>query len=345
MESRETYRSTRSLFTPDELEQQLQRILQARPFCDAPRLRKFLSFVVKKTAEENPEVITSYEIAIDAFGRSSDFDPNDPYIRNIAVLVRKALDAYYKELTKKPVCTDLIRIEIPRGNYLAKFTSIKNLPVASKTRHRTNLADIEDIDSRYRTKPKITQISKNSPHFENHISVNDNKPKNNNHQCNKPLLAISPFVSFGSENCIEQEAIGEILAAEIITGFSQSESFGVFSLLNSETPKNSRNQLSVQPAIKADYLLNGKYQITEGVILINIELSKFPTRDSSHTDIFDTKATIIFSELLRLKLDSFYSKRNEELQTIGKRVKMELNQLANPHQEFSNLNPGSFKQL
>ena len=334
MESRETYKSTKGLFARDELERQLQRILKTSPFCDSPRQRNFLSFVVTKTFDENPDVITSYEIAIDAFGRSPDFDPSDPYIRNIAVLVRKGLNSYYNEQLSNPASKDRIRIEIPRGNYRASFSIFNNN--SSDTNASTTIkeqytgpGDSNIIENRADLKPRVKSINKNLRRTDEFISIKPvNRFDSSTHTGHKPILAIKPFVSFGNAKSSQPESIGEILSAEIITGFSHSDSFRLVSFSNAKFTQEIKKHSSTQPSINANYLLNGKYQIVEGIILLNVELSENVPGVINEENISYSNTVIVFSELLRIELDSFYSKKNEELQNLSKRIKVELNHLA-----------------
>lgn len=96
----------------------LERVLRSDEFASSPNLRKFLSYVVEQTLIGNDADLKAYSIAIDAFGRSEDFDSQiDPVVRVQAGRLRKNLMEYYSGSG----ATDPIRIEVPRGSYQPTF--------------------------------------------------------------------------------------------------------------------------------------------------------------------------------------------------------------------------------
>ena len=83
-------------FESHVLREHLSRIFNSSAFRKSKRLIKLLNYVAWRSFNENPEHIRAYEIALEVFEKGINFDPNDPYIRNIAGLVRKALEEYYR---------------------------------------------------------------------------------------------------------------------------------------------------------------------------------------------------------------------------------------------------------
>ena len=56
--------------------------LESPEFRSAPQLRSFLDFIVHAALEDNQEKIKGYTIAVEALGRSEDFNPvTDPIVR------------------------------------------------------------------------------------------------------------------------------------------------------------------------------------------------------------------------------------------------------------------------
>lgn len=100
---------------PARIRDQLDRILQSEPFSRSYRLRKFLRYTVEQSTIHKVDKLKAYTIAVEAFGKRSDFDPSDPYIRNIARLSRRALVDYYKDHAE---ANELI-IQLPDSGYLA----------------------------------------------------------------------------------------------------------------------------------------------------------------------------------------------------------------------------------
>lgn len=114
---------------PALIEQHLKNILASREFANAQRLQVFLKYVVQETLAGRGSRIKGPSIAMGAFGRGSDFDAQDPYVRNIAREVRRALERYYLDRGEN----DPIRIEIPAGNYMPRFHDHGNQGASSKT--------------------------------------------------------------------------------------------------------------------------------------------------------------------------------------------------------------------
>ena len=104
--------------TPEEVRAQLSRILGSRDFQAPERLKAFLSFVVEETLLGNENNIKAYTIAIAAFGRNKDFDPQlDPIVRIEAGKLRKALEIYFFNHSQ-----DRVQILIPKGTYVPTFS-------------------------------------------------------------------------------------------------------------------------------------------------------------------------------------------------------------------------------
>jgi len=103
---------------PDEIRQELGRIVGSRVFRGSLRLTRFLTFVVETTLAGGADRIKAYTIAVEAFGRGSDFDAqNDPIVRVQAARLRTALARYYSAAGRN----DQLIIALPRGSYVPTF--------------------------------------------------------------------------------------------------------------------------------------------------------------------------------------------------------------------------------
>ncbi len=103
--------------TPDEVRAQLSRMMASKDFQAPERLKGFLSFVVEETLVGNAQNIKAYTIALAAFGRNKDFDPQlDPIVRIEAGKLRKILDLYFYGHPE-----DKVQISIPKGTYVPTF--------------------------------------------------------------------------------------------------------------------------------------------------------------------------------------------------------------------------------
>lgn len=85
------------------------------------RNRAFLRYIAEVAFSGDGSSAKAYSIAVDVFGRPPSFDPSiDPIVRIEAARLRAALDHYY-EAYGSP---NRMRISLPRGHYIAKFSWI-----------------------------------------------------------------------------------------------------------------------------------------------------------------------------------------------------------------------------
>lgn len=94
--------------------QLLERILRSRQFAHAESLRKILLLLCRHKQRSLKE----YEIAVDALGRSPDFDPKtDPIVRVSIAAIRDRLDSWFRH----EGADEALRLSIPKGRYQAVF--------------------------------------------------------------------------------------------------------------------------------------------------------------------------------------------------------------------------------
>lgn len=119
--------------TPEEARAELERVVQSPDFPATPRNRRFLSFIVDETLQNNGSGngrITAHQIATRVFGRSEDFNTMlDPIVRIEAGKLRRDLETYYLKAGKKSA----LRIEVPRGGYDPLFIRQENTSASSST--------------------------------------------------------------------------------------------------------------------------------------------------------------------------------------------------------------------
>ncbi|MGH9520231.1 MAG: tetratricopeptide repeat protein, partial [Terriglobales bacterium] len=100
----------------EAIRQQLERILASRVFFSAQRSQAFLRYVVAKSIDGLAP--KEYEIAVDVFGRSSDYDPAvDAAVRVEASRLRSRLREYYSTEGQ----LDPVVIDMPKGGYACVF--------------------------------------------------------------------------------------------------------------------------------------------------------------------------------------------------------------------------------
>ena len=115
--------------TETEIRTQLARILAHPEFEATERLRGFLTFVVEESLAGRGGRIKGRVIARRVFGRGEDFDPNrDPVVRIEAGRLRRRLEHYYYVAGGQ----DAVRIEVPKGRYVPRFTRQTPGPVPAR---------------------------------------------------------------------------------------------------------------------------------------------------------------------------------------------------------------------
>jgi serine/threonine-protein kinase len=96
----------------------LSAILASRPFANAVRARRFLTYIVEETLAGRTDAIKEPVLGTEVFDRAVDFDPKlDTIVRVEAGRLRKRLEEYY---AGEGAAADL-RIEVPLGSYVPQF--------------------------------------------------------------------------------------------------------------------------------------------------------------------------------------------------------------------------------
>src|SRR5215831_5355352 len=126
--------------SPQQVREELERILSSKAFADSERHCRFLRFVVKQTLDGRAGEIKESVIGIEALGRNGSFDPKaDPIVRVEAGRLRARLSSYYETEGKG----DPIRIELPKGGYVPEFIPLESEPATAarpQSRHTLILA-------------------------------------------------------------------------------------------------------------------------------------------------------------------------------------------------------------
>ncbi len=102
----------------------LTQILNSPEFHDSTRYQELLRYLVEKSSKVS--TLKETEIAHEVFGKDSKFDPStDPLIRSYISNLRKKLEHYYLTTENKFE----YKIDIPKGQYLVKYTLVATIPV------------------------------------------------------------------------------------------------------------------------------------------------------------------------------------------------------------------------
>jgi len=98
---------------------ELDRVLASKGFQNAGRLSRLLRHVTEKTLAGETDQLKEYAVGIDVFDRNPSYDPRlDSIVRVEAGRLRSRLDEYYAN----GAAAGDIRIDLPRGGYVAQFT-------------------------------------------------------------------------------------------------------------------------------------------------------------------------------------------------------------------------------
>jgi hypothetical protein len=127
--------------SPGEIRAALAGVLASSDFQASSQLSQFLTYIVEQTLKGETDTIKGYTIAVEALGRSANFDPQlDPIVRVEATRLRRALAAYYAGQGRD----DPWVISIPKGSYIPQFSraaTAADLPGPSTGPMRPDLAD------------------------------------------------------------------------------------------------------------------------------------------------------------------------------------------------------------
>jgi len=108
-----------ALLTQADLEKgELEVVLASNIFSKSPNLAKILNFIGQKYLDGSESVLKEYNIAVEALGRSPDFDPKEDSIVRVEIhRLREKLKHYYEtEGADRPFI-----IELRSGSYIPQF--------------------------------------------------------------------------------------------------------------------------------------------------------------------------------------------------------------------------------
>lgn len=104
--------------TTEMVQTQLARIVESQHFRNAPRLSRFLTYVVEEKLAGHSDQLKGYTIGLEVFDKQDDFDPQiDTIVRVQARVLRLKLDEYYLH----EGADDPIHIVIAKGGYDPAF--------------------------------------------------------------------------------------------------------------------------------------------------------------------------------------------------------------------------------
>ena len=99
----------------------LEEVLRSATFLRASQVRNFLKYICEMEFAGRADTLHEYLIGVEALGRPTAYSTeDDSSVRRRAYALRQKLDEVYaKELTEAR-----IRIDVPKGSYVPRFTSV-----------------------------------------------------------------------------------------------------------------------------------------------------------------------------------------------------------------------------
>lgn len=131
-------------FSKEDILKALEKTIAHNSFVRSPRLADFLTYIVENKLADKAEAIKAYTIAIDVFGRASDFDPQtDSIVRVQANRLRRALNEVYRsgELDSD------IYITLPTGRYVPQFVTLSSSDGGGTIVEPTSSDALENFDT------------------------------------------------------------------------------------------------------------------------------------------------------------------------------------------------------
>lgn len=100
----------------------LKRLFNSRYFASADSLKRILEYLCQRSENADRGTIKEYDIAVQALGRPSSFDPKtDPIVRVNIATIRERLRAFFEhEAPDSP-----LRLTIPKGHYRVAFEELE----------------------------------------------------------------------------------------------------------------------------------------------------------------------------------------------------------------------------
>jgi TolB-like protein len=117
---------------PEEIQEQLARILANPVFNKSDRMSRFLRVIVEKSIAGQAADLKEYTLALDVFDKDPSFDSRiDPVVRSEARRLRSKLAEYYESAGSE----DSILIDLPKGTYAPAF-ALRSRAVPTINRRR-----------------------------------------------------------------------------------------------------------------------------------------------------------------------------------------------------------------
>jgi TolB-like protein len=241
---------TQKVFSPEEIEQQMQKIFAHPLFVVSDTLRRFLSFIVRETVAGRSNQLKEYTIGVAALNKAANFNPqNDAIVRIHAGRLRRALNQYYKE----PSNTEAIHISIPIGRYVPVFNCLIKGATGADIPGMTKQEELKTVQT--------------------HNEVN---------------LGVMPFKYFDKNGNMLSFAEG--LASQMTTEIAHLEHINVTAYYAMKRLAERHSDLSeVVAEVGTQYVITGDIQYHSKMLRVNVQLIDALSSKQVFSEIYEHK--------------------------------------------------------
>jgi TolB-like protein len=256
---------------PEQVHQQLQRLLRQEEFKRSPILAKFLELVVLSKLASREDEIKEYTIAVKALGRSVDFNPQfDAVVRIHARRLRNILFEYYHGNGSE----DPVIITIPKGSYVPVF----DLNKEKNEKLKPDTFSSTEINGHEGTRP-----------IQKRRSIT-------------PVLAVLPFHDLSAERS-NDDFLGAF-CEQLSTELSRFDNLSVMSYYATRKLDADVKDLARLRSEGIDFILTGSLRLHNGTLRLNIQLMTVDSANILWSDsllrheLTDTNAFDIQDEII-----------------------------------------------
>lgn len=252
---------------PENIRDQVERILASPEFPNSGHAHAFLRYVVEETLSGRAERIKGYSIAVEVFNRDESFNQEDPVVRIEAGRLRRSLERYYLVAGQR----DPVRIDIPKGKYVPFFTWNEG-PVAEEAAGKAGPSSKHSLWHAGWPLP-LTLIALigvavfsywliGRPTFDSNPSTAPGP--------NEPTLVVAPFANLGEGAEANLYTLG--LTEELLTALPRFKELKVFGRETSESLPPGIAASQVRGKLGARYLLAGGVRVSDSRVRVTARL-------------------------------------------------------------------------
>lgn len=252
--------------SPDEVRAELARVIGDAAFKHAERAKDFLRFVVEETLAGRSDRLKGYTIAVEVFGRPPDFDAqSDPLVRVEAGRLRHRLMEYYFLAGRD----NPVRIELPRGSYVPRFSSRTPSRSAKSTARRWTLGAIGialAASAVVWLSPAAGVRTPSAPSGGPEAGASDSQARAGE----KPRLLVVPFANLSDSGELAYFAYG--MTEEVALSLGDFDLLVIASGPTSPRPPGAIDLRTLRRTFAADYVLTGDVKSGRDDVRVSVRL-------------------------------------------------------------------------